>query len=124
MKLIYNGVDLAALATHCRILQQTTVREPPEAPQRERVTMRVRLDFFEQRYLDNQSLIQQARAALKTQQAVLLWQDDSGEIVEPATPHFLPQFPEAGRRRLTRRAAGRRARRAAGRVRHQHQRGS
>jgi len=30
------------------------------------------------------------------------WQDESGEVVEPATPHFLPQVPEAGSRRLTR----------------------
>ena len=30
------------------------------------------------------------------------WQDDSGEIVEPATPHFLPPPPEAKNRRLTR----------------------
>jgi hypothetical protein len=78
VKLIYNGVDLAALATHFRILQTQTVREPVEAPQRERVTVRVRLDFFEQTYLDNQTLIEQVRAALKTQQATMLWQDDSG----------------------------------------------
>ena len=78
MKLIYNGIDLAGLATHVRILQTQTVREPAEAPQRERVTVRVRLDFFEQTYLDNQSLMEQVRAALKTQQATMLWQDDSG----------------------------------------------
>lgn len=78
MKLIYNGVDLASLATHMRILQTQTVREPVEAPQRERVTVRVRLDFFEQTYLDNETLIEQVRAALKTQQATMLWQDDSG----------------------------------------------
>jgi hypothetical protein len=76
MKLIYNGVDLAGLATHCRILQQSTMREPAEAPQRERVTLRVRLDFFEQTYADNRALLEQCRAALKTQQAVLLWQDE------------------------------------------------
>ena len=30
------------------------------------------------------------------------WQDESGEVVAPATPHFLPQLAEAGHRRLTR----------------------
>jgi hypothetical protein len=78
MKLIYNGVDLVPLATHFRVLQQATVREPADAPQRERVTVRVRFDFFEQTYADNASLMEQVRAALKTQQAVMLWQDDSG----------------------------------------------
>src|ERR1043166_7249537 len=78
MKLIYNGIDLAGLATNVRILQTQAVREPAEAPQREKVTVRVRLDFFEQTYLDNQALIEQVRAALKTQQATMLWQDDSG----------------------------------------------
>ncbi|MEM9237242.1 MAG: PSD1 and planctomycete cytochrome C domain-containing protein [Verrucomicrobiota bacterium] len=30
------------------------------------------------------------------------WQDESGDVVEPATLHFLPAHPEAGERRLTR----------------------
>ena len=30
------------------------------------------------------------------------WQDESGENVQPATPHFLPQLPNADNRRLTR----------------------
>jgi hypothetical protein len=30
------------------------------------------------------------------------WQDESGEIVQPAVPHFLPQVPNAKGRRLTR----------------------
>lgn len=78
MKLVYNGVDLVPLATHFRVLQQSTTREPADAPQRERVTVKVRFDFFEQTYADNASLVEQVRSALKTQQAVMLWQDDSG----------------------------------------------
>ena len=77
MKLSYNGTDLAALGVF-RILQTSTVREPAENPQWERVTVSCRLDFFEQSYLDNFSLVQQVRAALKAQQVTLLWQDDSG----------------------------------------------
>ncbi|HEX8202520.1 MAG TPA: PSD1 and planctomycete cytochrome C domain-containing protein, partial [Isosphaeraceae bacterium] len=30
------------------------------------------------------------------------WQDESGEVVVPGVPHFLPQPPEAGTRRLSR----------------------
>jgi mono/diheme cytochrome c family protein len=30
------------------------------------------------------------------------WQDESGEIVQPASPHFLPQLPDVGTRRQTR----------------------
>ena len=30
------------------------------------------------------------------------WQAENGEIVEPETPHFLPQLPNPGHRRLTR----------------------
>jgi hypothetical protein len=30
------------------------------------------------------------------------WQDDGGEVVEPGTPHFLPQLPNPEHRRLTR----------------------
>ncbi len=30
------------------------------------------------------------------------WQDESGEIVLPAVPHFLPQIPNPEGRRLTR----------------------
>jgi hypothetical protein len=30
------------------------------------------------------------------------WQDESGEIVQPATPHFLSQLPNPAQRRLTR----------------------
>lgn len=74
MKLIYNGVDLATLGT-LRLLTHTTVREPAEAPQRERLTYRVRLDFFEPSYRDNHGLIEQCRAALRTQQAQLIWTD-------------------------------------------------
>jgi hypothetical protein len=78
MKLVYNGVDLAALASHFRVLGVATVREPAEAPQRERVTYRIRLDFFEQTYADNHGLIEQVRATLKGQQLQMVWQDETG----------------------------------------------
>ena len=80
MQLVYNGVDLAALATQFRVLGVATVREPAEAPQRERVTYRVRLDFFEQTYADNRGLIEQVRAALTTQQVQMVWTDETGAV--------------------------------------------
>ena len=80
MNLIYNGTDLATLGVF-RILGQTTVREPAEAPQRERVSYRVRLDFFEQNFSGNQNLVQQLRSALTTQNAQMVWQDGSNVFV-------------------------------------------
>jgi Protein of unknown function (DUF1553)/Protein of unknown function (DUF1549)/Planctomycete cytochrome C len=35
------------------------------------------------------------------------WQDDSGEILQPGVPHFLPQIPDPDGRRLTRLDLGR-----------------
>jgi hypothetical protein len=78
MQLIYNAVDLATLGV-LRILGVATAREPAEAPQRERVTYRVRLDFFQQTFDANFNLIGQLRAALKTQNAALVWVDDAGK---------------------------------------------
>src|ERR1035437_4975137 len=77
MKLLYNGVDLATLGV-LRILSQATVKEPAEAAQRERVTLRCRLDFFQQTYAENAELVQSLWAGLKSATAVLLWQDESG----------------------------------------------
>lgn len=82
MRLIYNGVDLAALG-ELRVLGESSVREPAEAPQRERVTVRVRLDVFEQSYADNRGLLEQLRVALRTQQAELVWED--GEVYTQRT---------------------------------------
>src|SRR3974390_3221032 len=78
MQLVYDGVDLAGLADEFRILGVSTVREPAEAPQRERVTYRVRLDFFEQTYADNHGLVEQGRAAPKAQQLKMVWNDETG----------------------------------------------
>ena len=80
MQLVYDGVDLAGLADEFRILGVSTVREPADAPQRERVTYRVRLDFFQQTYADNRALIEQVRGALTTQQVQMVWTDESGEV--------------------------------------------
>jgi len=76
MKLIYNGVDLATLG-ELNIYGLETQREG-EAPQRERQVLRARLTFYETGFADNAQLIAQVRAALKTQQATLLWQDANG----------------------------------------------
>ena len=79
MKLSYNGIDLATLG-ELRILAHGIQREPAEAPQRERVTFRVRLDFFEASFAANFTQIETLRSALKTSTAVLLWSDDAGKV--------------------------------------------
>ena len=84
MKLIYNGVDLAELGV-LRILSHATQREPADAPQWERVTYRVRLDFFEQTFKDNFGLVEQLHASLKTQQAQLLWQNGTTYVDRTVT---------------------------------------
>ena len=84
MTLQYNGIQLASLGT-LRILGRLTDREPAEAPQRERVTYRMRLDFFEQSFASNFTQVQQFLSALKTQNAALLWQDGNGSTYETRT---------------------------------------
>lgn len=76
MKLLLNNVDLATLGV-LRMLGKAVQREPVEAPQRERVTLRVRLDFFETSFVDNAQLVETVRAALKQQNTPLVWQDDN-----------------------------------------------
>ena len=76
MKLVYNGLDLATLGV-LQIMGLATQREG-EAPQRERQTLRVRLEVFERTFADNAGVLAELRAALKTQQAQLLWQDVNG----------------------------------------------
>ena len=95
MQLSYNGVDLATLG-ELRILAHSTQREPVEAPQRERVTYRVRLDFFEQSFAANFGRIEQLRAALKTQSAVLTWVDDTGKQYLNRTVTAAEDEAEAG----------------------------
>lgn len=77
MKMIYNGIDLASLGD-LQITQRMAQAEPAEAPQRQKVTLRMELHLNEQNYRDNQGLVDQLVSALKTQQAVLDWQDESG----------------------------------------------
>lgn len=84
MNLTYNNVNLASLGT-LRVLGRNTSREPAEAPQRERVVYRMRLDFFQQSFQNNFTQIQQFLAALATQNVNLLWQDDNGTIYENRT---------------------------------------
>lgn len=81
MKLIYNNTDLGTLGT-LRVLGRSTRREPVEAPQRERVEYRVRLDFFQSSFAANFGLIQQFVTALQTDTAALQWTDAGGVTYE------------------------------------------
>lgn len=78
MKLWLGTTALHDIARHIQIIGQSSVREPAEAPQRERRSVRVRLEFRESSYLANRQLVEQVRAALKTPTTTLKWQDDSG----------------------------------------------
>lgn len=78
MKLWLGNTALHELARHLQILGQTSAREPAEAPQRERRTVRVRLEFREDAYLHNAQLVEQVRTALRTPLTTLKWQDEAG----------------------------------------------
>jgi hypothetical protein len=84
MKLIYNGTDLAGLADCARVMWPSRSREPAEAPQHERVTVKVSLDFFQQSYEEKADLIEQTRPFFLQELLVssieCLWRDTrSGE---------------------------------------------
>ena len=81
MKLSYNNTDLATLGV-LRVLGRTTRREPAEAPQRERVEYRVRLDFFQSSFQANFGLLQAFASALQSDSAALQWTDDGGTTYE------------------------------------------
>ncbi len=74
MNLSYGGVALDAIG-RVQILSESSQGEPAEAPQRWLKTLKVRLNFHEASYADNRALVEAVRTALRTQQAVLIWQD-------------------------------------------------
>lgn len=80
MKLWIKDGDVALhdLARHIQIVSQSGAMEPPEAPQRERRTLRVRVEFRRESYLENARLVEEVRTALQTPATVLRWVDDSG----------------------------------------------
>lgn len=97
LKLYINDIDLAEFGV-LQVLSQSNAYEPPEAPQREKVTVRCRLDFFEQTYAENYTLVEQTRSALRAHDEILQWQDGgSNYIKRPVTilDHDLPQESNA-----------------------------
>lgn len=78
MKLWLNDVALHELAAHLQILGTASAREPAEAPQRERRTVRVRLEFRADAYAANAALVASVRTALTTPTTPLRWEDDTG----------------------------------------------
>lgn len=73
MELSYNGFNLHDLGEVTIV--QSREFEGDLAPQRARVTLRVRVDVFARSYADNRDLLDQARAALRTTQGVLRWRN-------------------------------------------------
>ena len=101
--LIYNGVNLSNLGVELEMLGQSSVLEPPEAPQYRRTSLRCRFTFFEPTWEDNYGLITQLRDALKSQQGVLQWKDDDGNPVVNRRvivgPNDLPDINSQGQYR-------------------------
>ena len=75
MKVSYNNFALDGIGEVT--LRQRREYEGGEAPQRAKVTLEVKLALFQRCYADNYALLQQARAALATPNAALVWQNDA-----------------------------------------------
>ena len=84
MKLTFNTTDLATLGV-LRIVGRSCTPEPADAPLRQRIAIRVRLDFFEQTFSANHNLASQLIAALQANTAVLDWSDEDGTRYENRT---------------------------------------
>mgnify|MGYP001601155399 FL=1 len=90
----YNNFALSDLGD--LMVSQTREYEGGDAPQRCKVTHRVTIELFQRSYADNYALIQQANEALRTQQAVLFWQNEANNQIyvnQTATlaAHDLPE---------------------------------
>lgn len=98
MKLYYNGVALHDLGE--LVVTPPAVRyDPPESPQRAVHTLSVRVDAFEPSWEENQDILGQAVAALRTQHGTLLWQDGRDENLQErpvrVLNHNFPDDPNA-----------------------------
>lgn len=60
-----------------QIIGRSSIVEPADAPQRKRITIRCRLNFWAQSYSENKGLVDLLSTALKNNQEVLKWQDDN-----------------------------------------------
>lgn len=90
----YNNFKLSDLGDLS--VSQSREYEGGDAPQRCKVTHRVTLELFERSYDDNYSLVQKANEALRTQQALLVWQNEANSnyyVNQTATlaAHDLPE---------------------------------
>jgi hypothetical protein len=94
MRLTYNGFDFSQVGKLI-ILGENAEAVPAEAPQQWRRRLRVRLNTHEPNYRDNFGLIEQGRAALRTQGAQLTWTDSSGAVfLDTPVEVFAPGWPE------------------------------
>src|ERR1700704_2229976 len=75
MELSYASVPLHELGEIS--VSQSEQFDPPESPQRILVTLKVKVDFFADSFAHNYGLVQQLRAALRTQHGQLVWSDSS-----------------------------------------------
>ena len=90
----YNNFKLSDLGD--LMVSQIREYDGEDAPQRCKVTHHVTIELFGRSYDDNYALIQQANEALRTQQGVLLWQNETNNEVyvnQTATlaAHDLPE---------------------------------
>ncbi len=87
MKLYYGELDLGTLGV-LQILGEQTSKDA-DLSQREKKTVRCRLDFFREGYLANRSQVNAVRAALKSGSELLRWEDETGAT-------YMQVYPSVG----------------------------
>lgn len=99
----YNGTALHELG-QVTLMEQRTAYTPDDAPQRERVDLTVRVNFFEASFADNHALVSTLRTLLRTTNAVFQWKNEHGKDVlnrsVTVVRHNLPEDPNANGRRM------------------------
>ena len=95
MNLVYNGLALGSLGTLVVVSGPNASYED----QRKRVTLAVRLHVHQSTFAANRSQLSLLSAALRTQNATLLWTEDDGtpwvNRTARVTQHDFPEDPNA-----------------------------
>lgn len=96
MQIFYDSQPLHTLGK-VLLSGESCAGDPEEAPQRWRWTRRVKINFHQGSYADNQTLVRQVRNILRAQEAVLKIVDDAGNVLlnqtASLTGHDLPEDP-------------------------------
>lgn len=89
MKATYNGVNLHDIGDVTIVSRQATY-SPPDLPQERSNTLSIRIDVWQRTWTENNDLIEQVIAAIKTQAGPLKMQSEDRTIDVNGTPTVVP----------------------------------